>query len=210
MGENTYASESTHCQFGPELDADEKLARASKVHDACGASFADAREALEACGYDVLDAVVWLEREGRVAAGSAHFSTSPEGADATEAQAMSQAQDDYERSTRHVGFERALARVWGWVKRVAHKGMNVSLVAERRGRKVISLPILVFLALAVLAFWVVVPLVVLSLFFDVRYRFDGLGSVTVDVNEWSRKASDGVEHLKQDVMDEERRQEKKE
>lgn len=208
MSENANTGKAAREQDSADLSADERLARAGKVHDACGASFADAREALEACDYDVLDAVVWLERQGRVATDSAHFSTSPEGADATEAQAMSQAQDDYERSTRHVGFERALARVWGWVKRVARKGMDVSLVAERRGRKVISLPLLVFLALAVLAFWVVVPLVVLSLFFDVRYRFDGLGSVTVDVNEWSRKASDGVEHLKQDVMDEERRQER--
>ena len=208
MSENANAGKVAREQDGADLSADERLARAGKVHDACGASFADAREALEACGYDVLDAVVWLERQGRVAAGCAHFSTSPEGADASEAQAMSQAQDDYEKSTRHVGFERALARVWGWVKRVARKGMDVSLVAERRGRRVFSLPLIVFLVLAVLAFWVVVPLVVLSLFFDVRYHFDGLGAVTVDVNEWSRKASDGVEHLKQDVMDEERRQER--
>ena len=60
MGEDAYTSGGAHGQSGPELDADERLARASKVHDACGASFADAREALEACGYDVLDADVLL------------------------------------------------------------------------------------------------------------------------------------------------------
>lgn len=188
------------------LTDEERLARASKVRDACGASFADAREALEACGYDVLDAVVWLERNGKVAAGSAAYSTAGTSTEDTDAQAMSQAQVDYERSTRHLGLERVFAHVWGWVKHLLCKGRDISFVAEKNGRRMVCIPLIAFVAIAIIAFWVVVPLIVIGLFCDVRYHFEGMGTLTVDVNEWSRKASDGAERLKKDVMDEERRQ----
>lgn len=181
--------------------SEEKLRRAELVCDKTGVTFEEARDALEANGYDALDAIVWLERRGRTSRHTASFTTSGSAADAREQAEMSQAQSDFEASTKPSGFSVAFARFMDWVKRVLRRSVEISFVVSRRGSRLFSVPLLIFVVLAVFAFWVVIPLIVIGLFCEFRYSFDGIDKVTVDVNEWSRKASDGVDHLKRDVMD---------
>ena len=42
----------------------DKFEKAELICKKCGVTFEEAREALDACNDDVLDAVVWLERAG--------------------------------------------------------------------------------------------------------------------------------------------------
>lgn len=183
------------------LTSEEKFARAELVRDKTGVTFEEARTALEASGYDVLDAVVLLERQGKTARQTASYTTTSTAADAQAHEEMTQAQSDFEASTKPSGFSVAFGRFMDWVKRVLRRSVEISFVVSRRGSQLFSVPLLLFVVLAVFAFWVVIPLLVIGLFFEFRYSFDGVGTVTVDVNEWSRKASDGVDHLKRDVMD---------
>ena len=183
------------------LTPEEKLRRAELVRDKTGVTFEEARAALEASGYDALDAIVWLERRGKTARQTASYTTSGSAADAQAQEEMSRAQSDFEASTKPSGFSVAFGRFMDGVKRVLRRSVEISLVVSRRGARLFSVPLLLFIILAVFAFWVVIPLIVIGLFCEFRYSFDGIGKVTVDVNEWSRKASGGVDHLKRDVMD---------
>ena len=176
------------------LTPEEKLRRAELVRDKTGVT-------LEASGYDALDAIVWLERRGKTARQTASYTTSGSAADAQAQEEMSRAQSDFEASTKPSGFSVAFGRFMDGVKRVLRRSVEISFVVSRRGARLFSVPLLLFIILAVFAFWVVIPLIVIGLFCEFRYSFDGIGKVTVDVNEWSRKASDGVDHLKRDVMD---------
>ena len=45
----------------------ENLEKVELVREKCGVSYEEAREALEATGYEVLDAIIMLEREGKTA-----------------------------------------------------------------------------------------------------------------------------------------------
>ena len=171
------------------------------MRDKTGVTFEEARAALEASGYDALDAIVWLERRGKTARQTASYTTSGSAADAQAQEEMSRAQSDFEASTKPSGFSVAFGRFMDGVKRVLRRSVEISFVVSRRGARLFSVPLLLFIILAVFAFWVVIPLIVIGLFCEFRYSFDGIGKVTVDVNEWSRKASDGVDHLKRDVMD---------
>ena len=183
------------------LTPEEKLRRAELVRDKTGVTFEEARAALEASGYDALDAIVWLERRGKTARQTASYTTSGSAADAQAQEEMSRAQSDFEASTKPSGFSVAFGRFMDGVKRVLRRSVEISFVVSRRGARLFSVPLLLFIILAVFAFWVVIPLIIIGLFCEFRYSFDGIGKVTVDVNEWSRKASDGVDHLKRDVMD---------
>ena len=49
-----------------------------KLVKSTGVSYADAKAALEASGWDLLDAAVWLERNGKTERKTSHFSTNPE------------------------------------------------------------------------------------------------------------------------------------
>ncbi len=183
------------------LTPEEKLARVELVRDKTGVGFEEARSALEACGYDPLDAIVLLERQGKTARQTASYATSGSTAEAQAYEEMSQAQSDFESSTKPSGFTVACRRVLAWLKRALRRSVEIKFVVTRRGDVVLDVPLLLLVVLLVFAFWVLVPLLIVGLFLEFRYSFEGVGKVTVDVNEWSRKASDGVDHLKRDVMD---------
>lgn len=197
-------SESSHDKShdqNPALSSEERLRRADIVREKAGVSLGEARDALEACGYDVLDALVALERRGAAAPGQTASCSTAQTPPADDVLAMSAAQSTYEDQTKKVRFEEGLARVTAWLRRALRKLVDVSFVASRRGRKVASIPLLLFIVLLVVFFWVTLPLLVIGLFCEFRYRLEGVGAVTIDVNEWSERASDGVDALKKDVMD---------
>ena len=46
----------------------DQLEKVEKLREKTGVSYEDAKNALEACGYDLLDAIVYLEKLGKVKA----------------------------------------------------------------------------------------------------------------------------------------------
>ena len=49
-----------------------------KLVKSTGVGYEDAKTALESSGWDLLDAAVWLEKNGKVENKSSHFTTNPE------------------------------------------------------------------------------------------------------------------------------------
>ncbi len=43
----------------------EKLEKVEVIREKCGVSYEDAKAALDACDDNVLDAIIWLERQGK-------------------------------------------------------------------------------------------------------------------------------------------------
>ena len=177
----------------------EKLEKVELIREKTGVSYEDARTALEQTDYDVLDAVVLLERQGKTAPRSATGSTASPRDDASTQ--MVEAQLIYENDTRRVGFEEKLNRLFAWIQSLLRRSIDIKLVATKHGAPAFSIPLLLVILLLVLAFWIVLPLLVISLFFDIRYHFEGIGSITVDLNDLSQKASDTAEHIKREARD---------
>ena len=178
----------------------DKLDRVEKVRAKTGVSYTEAQEALELCNYDILDAIVWLEQHGKTAGHTASYTTATVVEDVTTSE-MSQAQSEYERATKPGSFSRALNRILDWIKRILKKSVDTSFVADRHGSQVFSMPTLLLVLLLIFAFWIVLPLLIVGLFFDFRYHFDGIGTVSVNINEVVGQASDGAEALKRDIKD---------
>ena len=49
-----------------------------KLVKSAGVSYEDAKTALESSGWDLLDAAVWLEKNGKIEVKTNHFTTDPE------------------------------------------------------------------------------------------------------------------------------------
>ena len=177
----------------------EKLEKVELVREKTGVSYEDARGALEQMDYDVLDAIVLLERQGKTATRTASGSTA-HGDDGSSAQ-MVEAQIIYENDTRRTGFEEKLNRVFAWIQNLLRRSLDIKLVATKHGAQSFSIPLLLVILLLVIAFWIVLPLLVVSLFFDFRYHFEGIGSITVDLNDLSQKASDTADYIKREAKD---------
>ena len=86
----------------------EMLEKVELVREKTGVSYQDAKDALEAVDYDVLDAIIWLESHGKSDARTASYETA--GADTQQASPeMRQAQEEYQgkqqgRYSSHVNF----------------------------------------------------------------------------------------------------------
>ena len=177
----------------------EKLEKVELVREKTGVSYEDARAALEQTDYDLLDAVVLLERQGKTSKHSASNSTAH--ADDGSNTQMVEAQLIYENDTKRMGFEEKLNRLFVWIQNLLRRSLDIKLVATKHGVQSFSIPLLLVILLLILAFWIVLPLLVVSLFFDFRYHFEGISSITVDLNDLSQKASDTADYIKREAKD---------
>ncbi len=155
-------------------------------------SFEDAMAALEATDGDLLDALIYLEKQGKTAppAGGGHYSS--------QASALVPATPAGEKKKTHSGesFSDMMKRFGRFCAKLLDKGNSNHLEAEKNGAKLFSMPVTVVAVLLVFFFWVVVPLFIVSLFFGFRYRFRGSDLGKEAVNRVMDGASDTVEGIK--------------
>lgn len=176
----------------------EKLNKVETVREKTGVSYEDAKDALEKCDYDMLDAIVYLEQQGKVTAHTAHYTTSDDKSAASTEMAI--AQKEYEESSKKTRASEVVDRFVETAKRLCARGLEVSFVVEREGKQVIALPVLILLILILFLFPATIPVLIVGLFFGFRYRFEGLNTTSVDINDAMGKVADQAESFKNDVM----------
>ena len=165
----------------------DKLEKVEKLREKTGVSYEEAKNALEACDYDLLDAIIYLEKLDKVKAPEVEsFTTGAE-------------QQTYTNDCNKVTFGQMMDRFFKWCGKVLKKSVDSTFIVERRGQTMINVPVLVLVIALILAFWVVLPLLVVGLFCECRYHFEGIGDINVNLNSACDKMADSVDNLKSDV-----------
>lgn len=152
-----------------------------KLRTKANVSYEEAKAALEASDWDMLDALVLLENEGKV-------KDAPEAKEYT-----TQEKKEFNWNTKNVDvkdtFSGALSKLWVWVKKMFQKGNNNQFVITRKGEELIAMPITV-LALLLICFWPFSLIVLfVGLFLGARYSFRG-PDINGRVNDFMGKAQD--------------------
>lgn len=174
----------------------DKLEKVEKLREKTGVSYEEAKEALEANEYDMLDAIVFLEKAGKIHdQQSARYETHKNDNDST-AQDFAKAQQEYEKSVKTSSIGDVLNKFFDWCGRVLKKSLETSFIIHHKERQVIKAPVLVLALALIFAFWITVPLLIIGLFCECRYHFEGIDSVTFDINEMCDKAADHVDEVK--------------
>ena len=77
-------------------------------------------------------------------------------------------------------------------------GNNNSFCVERDNKEIFRMPITLLVVLLFFSFWVIVPLLVVGLFFNMRYQFTGpdVRSVDIDLNKAMDSAAEAAESIK--------------
>lgn len=183
---------------------DTSLEKVELVRSKTGVSYEDAKRALEVSGGNVLDAIIWLEREGKAHTATASYSTGA--TDGGQAQGgnspeMIRAQQEYQESSKK-------SEAWESIKRVLQNSIDYKFVAVRRdGDQLVRLPVLVPIV-GLFVWGATIWLLIVGLFFGVRYRIDkpddashSGSKVTADVNDAMSGAADFADTIKRDVTD---------
>ncbi|MCL2628981.1 MAG: ubiquitin [Oscillospiraceae bacterium] len=197
-----------------------QLEKVEKLREKSSVTYAEAKEALDKSGGDILDALIYLENQGKSTApsGGGFCSTSTDGGGGiTSGSGNSNTSggnasdgSKSKKNTNDTGsgsntsksstnaddnFSQAMGKFGAFCGKVFNKGFSNHLVASKGEQHLFSCPVLVVAVLVLFFFWITIPLFVISLFCGFSYRFKGkeLGNDAVN------SVMDGASHVADDI-----------
>ncbi|MCR4804135.1 MAG: hypothetical protein K5981_00575 [Clostridia bacterium] len=205
----------------------DRLEKVEQLVAKAGCSYAEAKEALEKSEWNVLDAIVLLESEGKAKASSASFSAgsaqqAPKAGTYVEPEVI---RSEDAESIRPEGFGPGNgntgygngrlgddARYYGRKTGGAVKGFfakakevlteNRMTIFSRSGNQVLRVPVWVLLILLILWFWATLITAAVMMVFGCSFHFEGRDFGKASVNDTMDRASQSMYDAGQRVKDE--------
>lgn len=166
----------------------ELFEKVEKLKEKANVSYEEARDALEACNGDILEAMIMLEHAGKTEAPKKEsYTTQPE-----EEKLLPEVVEVKSEGEKKVKEDSELARKF---RAIWKKISENYLIISRNEERVLKVPVWLFI-LVVLIGWEFIPIIiVISLFFGCHYTFEGVDEMKT-VNSAMNKADEVVEHIK--------------
>lgn len=176
------------------------LEQVEKLREKANVTYNEAKAALEACGDDLLDAVIYLERQGKINApqGGGHYNSA---GGAVHDKGQEEAGPAY-NANRGESFSQLLGRAWRWCGMIISKGNRNSFEVRQHERSVMAIPVTILVLLLLCAFWIVVPLIIIGFFFNFRYVFKGPELEKTGVNRVMGSAANVADNIRQEISKE--------
>ena len=152
-----------------------------KLRQKANVSYEEAKAALEACDWDILDALVLLESEGKVKTeGAAQEYTTQE-------------IPVQSKASENADWRENLRRLWNYLRKLFRKGnANNFVVRGKKGKVEMEMPVTVLVLLMICLWPLSLIAIVGGLLCGCRYSFQG-PDVNGKVNEAMDKAADAVQ-----------------
>jgi hypothetical protein len=177
------------------------LEQVEKLREKANVSFEEAKAALDACDGDLLEALIYLEKQGKVmppVGGGYYSSQSSAGGEG----AAGAGGANEPRGKTGENFSNMLRRFGRFCGKVFNMGNTNYLEGMKNGEVVIACPVTAVVLLLIFFFWIVLPLFILSLFFGFRYRFTGYDLGKESVNKVMEGVSEKAEEIKKSFTNE--------
>ena len=167
------------------------LEMAELLRDKAGISLEEAKEALEQSNWDLLEAMLLLERQGKTEPGCKTYSTKAEWEDAP-------------KRDPHLGATGGLRRLGDAITRLVRVGNENHFVVSRSEKELLSLPVTAFVLLLALAFWLSIIALIVGLFCGLHYSFRGPNLGKQSINDAMERAASMADSVREDLMREQR------
>jgi len=154
----------------------DRLEQIEKLRERAQVSYDEARAAYEAANGDLLDALILLEKQGKVAPpkGDGYYRSEQPTSGPVHENKEEESRDGGTRNGQENGnsnFKDALDRFWRFFTGLVKKGNETSFEVLRDKEHMASFPVTVLALLLLFAPWVTLPLIVIGLFFGFHYQF---------------------------------------
>ena len=180
------------------------LEMVERLKEKANVTYAQAKEALEYSGGNLLDALIYLEEKGSIPrAEGAYYSTKGEASPPPQEDPLPAQLPTHEKSRKSSkasnpsrnGGQRFFHTLRRWL-------IDNELEIWRRDQPITALPVLILVLLLCCAPWVTIPVLLLGLFLGFRYRFSGPDLERDSLNGIFSSAADTAADLGHKVMDE--------
>ena len=138
-------------------------------------TYEEAKAALEASDWDMLDALVLLESEGKVN-GAPEFTTKEK-------------TDETRRSARKCEVRGNLSRLGSWIRKMITLGNQNHFVISRKGSELVAMPLTVTALLMILVWPFSLIVLFAGFFLGTRYAFRG-PDINASINDFVNKAQE--------------------
>ncbi|MCF0148758.1 MAG: ubiquitin [Clostridium sp.] len=169
-----------------------------KLKDKANISYEEAKEALEANNWDMLDAMIYLEEKGKIKRPSISTFYTNESRDTYSNDYNVVVYDKKEErwsSRRANGFE----GIFEALCRIIDTCNNIFFEISKEGRMFLKIPITVLVLLLIFTFWIVIPLIIVGLFFDIEFSVSSKRVNTEKVNKVFAEISLFVKKIKEEI-----------
>lgn len=168
----------------------EQLEKVEKLRERANVTYEEAKEALEASGWDLLDAMVYLEKQGKVKSPAQETYTTN-----YEEQTQYVSVKDKVQEQEETGSESFFKKLSRFAKILLQKSKDNSFYITRKDEEIFHMPVWALALLLLFTWKLLIPVMVVALFFECRYSFKGKDNLN-GVNKAMDKASDLADRVK--------------
>ena len=170
----------------------ERYEMAELLSRKAGVTLEEARQALEDNDWDMLDAMVALERAHNKS-GGVHVETGTE-----EPAGVKPVKNVSSKDGAGV-FTNGFAVLWGYVKKLFRISLDNDFVVLHHDKQVLAVPVLVLVVLLFASFGLMLVVLLAGLFLDCKYHFAGRQLGQEGINAAMDKVSDLAGDIKQSI-----------
>ena len=124
----------------------ELLEKVEKIREKTGVSYEEAKAALEACGEDILDALVYLENQGKIKKPDVSVYTT----EAEPSEEVKEAARQYEKASGET-FGDQVKKFMHWIGSLIKKGCENFFIVSKKNEEIITMPVIVIVLLLLLS-----------------------------------------------------------
>ena len=174
----------------------EQFEKVEKLRERANVTYEEARDALVACDWDLLDAMVYLEKLGKVSGpDQANYTTSYEGSVRYESV---RDKIDEQKGRTQEGLGDKLRRLF---RRLIDMSKDNFFRVVRQEDELIKVPVWTFVLALLICWQAVLIVMVISLFFGCRFSFEGKNNLE-GANRVMEKASEVANEVKDKIKEE--------
>lgn len=177
------------------------LEQVEKLRSMSNISYDEAKAALDATNGDILEAVIMLEKQGKIVTppGGGYYSSERTANPGNGLYQGNSTGSQNQANANKETFSSLLKKFGHFCLKLLRKGNSNSFEVLKDNESKASMPVTALVLLLIFAFWVTVPLAIIGLFFGFRYRFVGPEFKGNTVNNVMNSAADAAEELKKSV-----------
>jgi hypothetical protein len=152
-----------------------------KLKNETNISYEEAKIALEKSNWDILEAFVYLEEKGKVQKPSVSiFYTNEYRENYKYSQVINN--KDQENNSNNAKKDNTFEGIFVKVCKIIDTCNNIFFEIKRENKTFLRIPVTVIILLLVFAFWIVIPLCIAGLIFDLEFSLSGKEKETNKIN----------------------------
>ena len=176
----------------------ENLKLVDKLKNKTNISYEEAKTVLEKSNWDILDAMLYLEEKGKVPKPSVSTFYTNEYKESYKYIEIINNKDQknkYNNGKKGNNFE----GFFEVVCKVIDTYNNIFFEIKRENIAFLKIPITVMILLLIFAFWIVIPLAIVGLFFDIEFSLSGNKVETSKINNIFKMISANIKKVKEEL-----------